>query len=77
MIDDRYANVGVRLTDRMIMRRHPQTTFEAKRVDRVAAVQAIADGWRFEAGWFRRASGLEWAWFSREVDESEEKPQCK
>ncbi len=34
-------------------------------------------GWRFEAGWFRRASGLEWAWFSREVDESEENPSCK
>lgn len=24
-------------------------------------------GWHFEVGWFERASGLEWAWFSREV----------
>jgi len=22
-------------------------------------------GWRFESGWHVRASGLEWAWFSR------------
>ncbi len=59
------------------MRSHSQTIFDAKRVDRLAAAQAIADGWRFEAGWFRRASGLEWAWFSRDVDESEENPSCK
>jgi hypothetical protein len=22
-------------------------------------------GWRFEIGWYERASGLRWAWFSR------------
>ncbi len=26
-------------------------------------------GWRFAAGWFRRASGLAWAWFVREVSD--------
>ena len=26
-------------------------------------------GWRFEAGQFRYMSGLEWAWFSREITE--------
>ena len=28
-------------------------------------------GWRFEAGWFQRVSGLEWAWFRREVEDEE------
>ncbi len=23
-------------------------------------------GWRFEIGWYERASGLQWAWFSRD-----------
>ncbi len=41
------------------------------RVGREHACDATAKGWRFEAGWFRRASGLEWAWFSREIEESE------
>lgn len=31
------------------------------------AKRGCATGWCFNAGWFRRASGLEWAWFSREV----------
>ena len=29
--------------------------------------QGKAAGWSFAAGWFRRASGLIWAWFRREV----------
>jgi len=28
-------------------------------------------GWRFESGWHTRASGLTWAWFSREVGDGE------
>jgi hypothetical protein len=28
-------------------------------------------GWRFEGPWHVRASGLEWAWFRREVDDGE------
>jgi len=28
-------------------------------------------GWRFESGWHERASGLTWAWFSREVGDGE------
>ena len=29
----------------------------------------LTRGWRFEAGWFRRMSGLEWAWFNRAIKE--------
>jgi hypothetical protein len=28
-------------------------------------------GWRFEIGWYVRASGLQWAWFSRDCDRPE------
>ena len=28
-------------------------------------------GWRFASGWHRRDSGLEWAWFTREVEDDD------
>ncbi len=31
--------------------------------------QGKAAGWSFAAGWFRRVSGLTWAWFWRPTDE--------
>ncbi len=50
---------------------------DVMRVTRRDYDRGQASGWQFEAGWFRRASGIEWAWFSREVDESEENSTCK
>lgn len=38
---------------------------EYLRVERSDAARAEAAGWRFSVGWFRRASGLEWAWYER------------
>ena len=43
--------------------------FDMRRFTRGEADGGDATGWRFEAGWFRRASGLEWTWFSRTVQE--------
>ncbi len=30
-------------------------------------------GWRFEAGWFVRMSGLQWAWFSKKEVQLEDR----
>ncbi len=54
-----------------------RSTREFLRITREECSNGLPYGWRFEAGWFRRASGLEWAWFGRDVDESEENPTCK
>ena len=43
--------------------------FETRRFTRYEHDQGDTTGWRFEAGWFRYVSGLEWAWFSREIRE--------
>ena len=41
--------------------------FEVVRFTRQEHEHGDTAGWRFDAGWFRRMSGLEWAWFSREI----------
>ena len=40
---------------------------EYLRVLRKDAPYVEREGWRFAAGWFHRCSGLEWAWYVREV----------
>lgn len=50
---------------------------EMQRFTRSEDEQGLTAGWRLEVGWFTRASGLEWAWFGREVvddDETHEVP---
>ena len=43
--------------------------FDVKAFTREAHERQVTRGWQFEAGWFRRVSGLEWAWFSRRIAE--------
>lgn len=45
--------------------------FDVRRFTREEHERGNSTGWRFEAGWFERASGLTWAWFSREVQRGE------
>ena len=52
------------------MRDTPQP-FEMRRFTRHEHERGDTTGWRFEAGWFIRMSGLTWAWFSREIEEKE------
>ncbi len=40
---------------------------EYQRFNREEVERGEAAGWRFEVGWFQRAGGLQWAWFSRGV----------
>ena len=42
---------------------------EVMRFTRKEVQRGAATGWRFSAGWFRKTSGLEWAWFDRDLDE--------
>ena len=42
---------------------------EVMRFTREEVQRGDATGWRFSAGWFRKVSGLEWAWFDRDIDE--------
>ena len=42
---------------------------EVRRFSHLEHDRGDTNGWQFEVGWFRRMSGLEWAWFSREVAE--------
>jgi len=35
----------------------------------------LTQGWAFEVGWYVRASGLEWAWFSRDCDRTKKAGQ--
>lgn len=44
-------------------------TREMRRVTLAEVERGDAVGWQFEVGWFERASGLKWAWWSRTVDE--------
>jgi hypothetical protein len=44
------------------------------RYTRLQHARGDSAGWRFECGWFQRASGLEWAWFSRPIEEKEVPP---
>ncbi len=46
---------------------------QVKRFTREQYHRKDTNGWRFEAGWFVRMSGLAWAWFSRETEETEKK----
>ncbi len=45
--------------------------YEVRRFTRREHVQGMTTDWRLEVGWFRRMSGLEWAWFSRETVDGE------
>ena len=45
--------------------------FDMQRFTREEHERGQTAGWRFEAGWFVRMSGLTWAWFSREVEDGE------
>ena len=45
--------------------------FEVHRFTREEHDQGATAGWRFEVGWFRYVSGLEWGWFSREAADEE------
>ena len=42
-------------------------TTEYLRVLREDARRLEGKGWSIAAGWYRRCSGLEWAWYVREV----------
>ncbi len=42
--------------------------FDVRRFTRQEHERGATVDWRFAAGWFRRASGLAWAWFEREVN---------
>lgn len=42
---------------------------EYQRFSRWEVERGAADGWRFEVGWFGSALGVQWAWFSREVND--------
>ena len=42
----------------MIMRRFTRSEHD----------QGGTAGWHLDAGWFRRASGLEWGWFRKDDD---------
>ena len=44
-------------------------TAEYLRVLREDARRLEGEGWRLAEGWFRRCSGLEWAWYTREVSD--------
>ena len=46
-------------------------TREYMRFTRWEAEQGLACGWQFEVGWHRCCSGLEWAWYSREVNDGQ------
>ncbi len=48
---------------------HTGNVFEIQRFTRHEHTRGDTAGWRFEAGWFVRMSGLEWAWFSKEIRE--------
>ena len=43
--------------------------FEVQRFTEQEHASGETAGWRFEVGWFQYVSGLEWAWFSRELAE--------
>ncbi len=45
--------------------------FEVHRFTREEHDRGDTTDWHFDAGWFRRVSGLEWAWFRREVEDEE------
>ena len=47
-------------------------TLDLRRFTRQQHERGDTTGWRFEAGWFERDSGLQWAWFSREVQLEDE-----
>ncbi len=58
----------------MQTRRHNEgevmgTTGEFRRFTRHENDHGDTAGWRFTAGWFTRDSGLQWAWFTRDVEE--------
>ena len=46
--------------------------FEVQRFTRQQNECGETAGWRRWSGWFQRASGLEWAWFRREVNDDGE-----
>ena len=50
--------------------------FEVHRFTREEHDQGATAGWQFTAGWFTRDSGLQWAWFCKEVqhDEAQDGP---
>ena len=41
---------------------------EYQRFSRREVEHGAAAGWRFAAGWFGSELGVQWAWFSREVN---------
>jgi len=43
--------------------------FEVRRFTRDEHARGETAGWRFDGRWHRRASGLEWAWFQREISD--------
>ena len=47
-----------------------RTEFLVRRFIREEHTRGDTIGWRFEAGWFRYMSGLEWAWFGRDIDDN-------
>ena len=46
----------------------PARSYEVRRFTREEHDRGDTAGWRLQAGWFERASGLRWAWFSRDAD---------
>lgn len=50
---------------------HEAMVIEFMRFTQEQHARGETAGWRFEVGWFERASGLHWAWFSREPDREE------
>ena len=60
----------------MQTRRHNErevmgTTGEFQRFTREEHHRGDTEGWRFASGWFHRDSGLQWAWFIRDVEEED------
>jgi hypothetical protein len=51
-------------------KRHTFSGTEVHRFARDEHDGGDATGWRLDVGWFRRVSGLQWAWFSREVNDA-------
>ena len=48
--------------------------FEVRRFTHYEHECGETDGWRVYSAWYRRMSGLEWAWFRREVEDGEAHP---
>jgi hypothetical protein len=42
---------------------------EYQRFSRWEVEHGVVAGWRFRVGWFGRESDVQWAWFSREVND--------